>query len=216
MPAKEVDVGPVGRRVGAAVRAQRSNKGMTLVDLSHELARLHQPINPNSLARLERGERRVDVDELVALAAALGMPAPQLLEGVVHATVRPQPARVSAAAGDARVIEDLAGRTPEEARWKAAWLRGEIPVEWRPPTAALAAVRFDDFLTAEEREAVLRGSAEAAAEAARRAYLASAVEMRARAEASATHPDPRTMTPEERQFLRDNGVDIPPDEELDS
>ena len=44
---------------------------MTSRDLSDRLSRLGQPILPSGLTKLDKGERRVDVDDLVALAIAL-------------------------------------------------------------------------------------------------------------------------------------------------
>jgi len=42
-----------------------------LAQLSARLAELGRPILPNGISRIEQGERRVDVDDLVALALAL-------------------------------------------------------------------------------------------------------------------------------------------------
>jgi transcriptional regulator with XRE-family HTH domain len=78
-PGKRVPVGPVGRRVIANVRLLRSSAGITYKDLSDRLAALGQPIPVLGLSRLERGERRVDVDDLVALAEVLGVTTTDLL-----------------------------------------------------------------------------------------------------------------------------------------
>jgi transcriptional regulator with XRE-family HTH domain len=195
---REIEVGEAGRRVAKAIQLTRQNKRMTLRDMAAALTTLGRPIGENSLGRMERGERRVDVDDLYAVAEVLEVPVGHLLEGRVDATVSATVhahAEVAAVVGQAedarvvtdravedlavrdRVIRDLAGRTPEEARRIAERLRGQIPAGLRPAAAAVAAARFDDFLTPDQREAVLRGSAEAAAEAARRAYIATAAEL---------------------------------------
>lgn len=60
-----------------AVRANiaifRAELGMTYAALSRELERRGHPIPPLGLRRIESGERRVDVDDLMALALSLGV-----------------------------------------------------------------------------------------------------------------------------------------------
>jgi transcriptional regulator with XRE-family HTH domain len=178
---REIEVGEAGRRVAKAIQLTRQNKRMTLRDMAAALTALGRPIGENSLGRMERGERRVDVDDLYAVAEVLEVPVAHLLEGRVDATVsatvraHAQVAAVVGHAEDARVVTDRAGRTPEEARMIAEKLGGGRPDA--AYVAAVAAARFEDFLTPDQREAVLRGSAEAAAEAARRAYIATAAEL---------------------------------------
>jgi transcriptional regulator with XRE-family HTH domain len=65
------DVAAVGRRVGDQVRRVRSERGWTQADLSRQLRAVGRPIPVASVGRLESGDRRVDVDDLLALAAAL-------------------------------------------------------------------------------------------------------------------------------------------------
>lgn len=79
MAGRQIEVGAVGRRVAANIADARSGwdhwtglkTGMTLTELSKKLREIGRPISPNSLARIELGERRVDVDDLLALASAL-------------------------------------------------------------------------------------------------------------------------------------------------
>jgi transcriptional regulator with XRE-family HTH domain len=182
---------PVGALVAAAVRALRANARLTLAELAERTAEVGWPLSVASLLRLEQHKRRIEVGDLDALAKVFRIDPAQLLEGRVDVAVRPQTAHGSASAGDARVVtehpfyvRDRVGRTPEEAHRIAVKLglsqaHDELPDELRGRAAALAAVRFEDFLSPEEREAVLRGSAEVAAEAARRAYVATAAEMKA-------------------------------------
>jgi len=68
---KKVPLGPTGVRVRANVKKLRQAHGMTYRELSERLERLGRPIPVLGLSRLERGERRVDADDLVALALAL-------------------------------------------------------------------------------------------------------------------------------------------------
>ena len=68
---KKVPLGPTGTRVMANVRKLRQSQGMTYKELSERLECLGRPIPVLGLSRLERGERRVDADDLAALALAL-------------------------------------------------------------------------------------------------------------------------------------------------
>jgi transcriptional regulator with XRE-family HTH domain len=66
-------LGPTGDRVLANVKRLRQSQGLTYKELSDRLDRLDRPIPVLGLSRLEKGERRVDVDDLVALSLALGV-----------------------------------------------------------------------------------------------------------------------------------------------
>lgn len=71
MPKEKSPLGPVGRNVVHNVRELREARGMTYKELSDRLAALGRPIPVLGLSRLEKGERRVDADDLTALAIAL-------------------------------------------------------------------------------------------------------------------------------------------------
>jgi transcriptional regulator with XRE-family HTH domain len=70
---------PIGRRVGNTVRRFRHDRGLDLHELEARLAEEGHPIKLGQLSKLERGERRVDVDDLVALAVVLNVTPNQLL-----------------------------------------------------------------------------------------------------------------------------------------
>jgi transcriptional regulator with XRE-family HTH domain len=70
---------PVGRRIGTTVRRIRHERGLDLRELADRLAEEGHPIKLAQLSKLERGERRVDVDDLVALALVLNVTPNQLL-----------------------------------------------------------------------------------------------------------------------------------------
>lgn len=61
------------------IRRIREGQRLTYVELSERLASVGRPIPVLGLRRIERGERRVDVDDLLALAYALGVPPVDLL-----------------------------------------------------------------------------------------------------------------------------------------
>lgn len=63
---------PTGRAVAANVRRIRDEvRGWSTYELSRKMSKIGRPIAPSALAKVERGERRVDVGDLMALALAL-------------------------------------------------------------------------------------------------------------------------------------------------
>jgi len=65
---KSTELGPIGVNVTHTVRRFRENRRLGYAELSRELAETGREIPPLGLRRIESGERRVDVDDLVALA----------------------------------------------------------------------------------------------------------------------------------------------------
>ncbi|MEV1054628.1 helix-turn-helix transcriptional regulator [Streptomyces sp. NPDC049887] len=75
-----VEMGPTAATVAANVRRLRDDvRGWSTYELSGKLAKAGRPIAPSAVAKIERGERQVTVDDLVALAVALGVNASALL-----------------------------------------------------------------------------------------------------------------------------------------
>jgi transcriptional regulator with XRE-family HTH domain len=66
--------------VVANILTLRTARRLTYVELSARLTGIGWPIPVLGLRRIERGERRVDVDDLAALAEAFGVPMQRLLE----------------------------------------------------------------------------------------------------------------------------------------
>lgn len=73
-------LGDIGHTVRANVQRLRRDRRFTYVELSERSAQAGRTIPVLGLRRIERGERRVDVDDLGALATALGVTVVQLLE----------------------------------------------------------------------------------------------------------------------------------------
>lgn len=57
----------------------RGGRGLSYAELARRLKELGHPILDTGLMKIEKGERRVDVDDLVALALALGVNVSSLL-----------------------------------------------------------------------------------------------------------------------------------------
>jgi transcriptional regulator with XRE-family HTH domain len=64
-------VGPVGSRLAERLFELRKDAGLTQTQLAAKLTLLGRPMLISALSRIEKGQRRVDVDDLVALALAL-------------------------------------------------------------------------------------------------------------------------------------------------
>jgi transcriptional regulator with XRE-family HTH domain len=64
-------VGSSGERAARRIGELRRSLGLTLADLERRLGELGRPIPVSSLSKIENGQRRVDVDDLLALALAL-------------------------------------------------------------------------------------------------------------------------------------------------
>lgn len=80
---RAIDRGPVSRRVAENVRKLREKRRLTRQQVSDHLAALGRHILPSGVAKLEeekdKGARRVDVDDLVALALVLDVSPLRLL-----------------------------------------------------------------------------------------------------------------------------------------
>ena len=70
---KKNPLGPVGHHVRVAVEHLREARGLTKKQLSERVAELGRHIPPLGISRIEAGTRRVDADDLVALALALNV-----------------------------------------------------------------------------------------------------------------------------------------------
>lgn len=77
---KRIEIAETGRVVAANVRNLRAARRMTRDELVERLTRLGRPIPLLGIARIEKLERRVDVDDLAALAEVFGVTTGQLLE----------------------------------------------------------------------------------------------------------------------------------------
>lgn len=71
-------IGEAGQRIARNVKRLRQQQRLTRAEMSSKLAEMGRPIPVLSISRIEKCERRVDIDDLVALAEVLRVPADRL------------------------------------------------------------------------------------------------------------------------------------------
>lgn len=71
-------IGEAGQRIARNVKRLREQQKLTYVEVSNRLYAAGRPIPVLGIRRIEHGERRVDLDDLVAIAGVLGVPADRL------------------------------------------------------------------------------------------------------------------------------------------
>ncbi|WP_327711298.1 helix-turn-helix transcriptional regulator [Streptomyces sp. NBC_00464] len=120
MTTGRIEVGPTGRTVAANVKRLRESQGLTLRGLSAALKERGRPLSADAVNKIEngaaapeRGVRRVDVDDLMALAVVLDVPVitlllPESVRGPVELT------------GEGEVNGTLAWR----------WAQGRVPLKY--------------------------------------------------------------------------------------
>lgn len=79
MTEKKNPLGPTGETVRENIKALRSHRNLKFAELSRKCAEAGRPIPALGLRRIEQGTRRVDADDLVALALALDVSPATLL-----------------------------------------------------------------------------------------------------------------------------------------
>lgn len=84
----------VSRKVGEAIRQRRVALGLDLTEVARHLGGLGYPFHPDSLSRMERGLRKVSVDELFLLANVLQIEPHDLLAGRSEPAPAPEPVRI--------------------------------------------------------------------------------------------------------------------------
>lgn len=143
MPATPLEIGSAGAHLGLAVARAREARGWDQQELTKRLSAAGRPMSQPIVSRVEAGSRRVDVDDLVALAAVLDVSVLALLpeDGRRAPDAAPRPT-VPAVASDAGPVEgalsediealgDLSGMEPtlaEVAHRLARQMDGQRPV----------------------------------------------------------------------------------------
>lgn len=111
-PRPAVQYGPTAAAVARNVKRIREGRGMTIYALSGALGKAGRPITPSAVAKIEKQQRQVTVDDLTALAEVLDVsPATLLLP----------------AADKAREPVQLTPRksVPWQIAWR--WMHGQCP-----------------------------------------------------------------------------------------
>ncbi|HZR53647.1 MAG TPA: helix-turn-helix transcriptional regulator [Streptosporangiaceae bacterium] len=120
MAGRTREPGPISIRTAENLRRIRLERGLSYAELARRLARIGHPILDTGLLKIEKGDRRVDVDDLVALALALGVTPNRLMLPDVD---------LPGAPAEAGLTEIVKGRPS----WLWEWAQGErhppIPFE---------------------------------------------------------------------------------------
>ncbi|MFF7180148.1 helix-turn-helix domain-containing protein [Streptomyces sp. NPDC008121] len=145
MAARPLEIGPAGVHVGQAVTRLREARGWDQETLGERLATRGRPMSQSVLSRVEAATRRVDVDDLVAIAAAFGVPVALLFPA----------AAASPAAGAAGVRgASTAGVVLDEIGAVSAALAEDIEhlgdLTGMEPTLAATAVRLAEQIDGRE------------------------------------------------------------------
>lgn len=92
MGRKAIELGPTANTVSENVKRFRTElRGWTLAELSARMEAVGRPMTGNTLSTIENGTRRIDVDDLIALSAALEVSPAVLLMPHVTAENTPDP-----------------------------------------------------------------------------------------------------------------------------
>lgn len=94
MATRPMEIGPTGRQTAANIERLRIAAGLSQRELATRITELGRPTPSTAVSKIENADRRVDADDLVAFAIALGVsPATLLLPPVADDT----PVEVTAA-----------------------------------------------------------------------------------------------------------------------
>jgi transcriptional regulator with XRE-family HTH domain len=112
MPKGEIPVGPASRRAARAVAELRDRLGLGKTELGGRVGRIAgRAVSIDVITKIEKGERRLDPDDLIALALALGVTPNRLM-------------LPASAVGDT----ELAATVTVPAHWAWTWACGDEPL----------------------------------------------------------------------------------------
>ncbi|GAA0294633.1 helix-turn-helix domain-containing protein [Kineococcus aurantiacus] len=136
-----MEKGAVATTVATNIRAVRERRGWSQQQLAGRLAELGRPLAASAIAKVENGDRRVDVDDFAAFAVALNVSPARLMvpdaddESELFAVTPACEVWAWSAWQWATGVEPL--RTPAEARGETEIVRSRLdfdaerPVWWR-------------------------------------------------------------------------------------
>ncbi|MFE7719591.1 helix-turn-helix domain-containing protein [Nocardia rhizosphaerihabitans] len=117
MPAKKNPLGATGETVRANVARHRKRLDLSYADLARRLESAGRPIPVLGLSRIEAGDRRVDADDLVALAYVLEVNPHALLVPLID---------IRAGEPESVAVTGISDPVPGEHLWQ--WLDGSRPL----------------------------------------------------------------------------------------
>ncbi|MEU5081839.1 MULTISPECIES: helix-turn-helix domain-containing protein [Streptomyces] len=71
MAARSLEIGPAGIRAARNIEILRTERGLPQRELAARVTALSWPMSNTMLSRIERAQRRCDIDDLAAIAEAL-------------------------------------------------------------------------------------------------------------------------------------------------
>ncbi|MGX1560916.1 helix-turn-helix domain-containing protein [Streptomyces sp. NPDC055506] len=80
MAARSLEMGPAGMRTARTIEYLRTERGLAQRELAARVTTLGRPMSNTMLSRIERAQRRCDIDDLTAIARALCVSLLALLE----------------------------------------------------------------------------------------------------------------------------------------
>lgn len=132
---KAIELGPTASTVARNVKRFRTDlRGWTLAELSERMTEVGRPMTGNTLSAIETMTRRIDVDDLIALSAALEVSPAALLMPHITPEDTPDP-------GDPSLMQEMglvtsAEPEPEEGQAPSvtagqywAWLIADSPLD---------------------------------------------------------------------------------------
>jgi transcriptional regulator with XRE-family HTH domain len=121
---KRIDLGPIGVAVAANIERLIESQNLSYAQLSRRLKKLGRTIAPLGLTRIRDLQRRVDVDDLIALALALGVSPTTLL--LPHSAASTE----AGAAGAKTPVTNGGEQYPLSQVW--SWFVAESPIDVPP------------------------------------------------------------------------------------
>lgn len=126
MGRKAIELGATAAVLATNIARFRGLRGYTLADLSDRMTDVGRPMTGNTISTIENQQRRADVDDLVALAAALDVSPAALLMPYMNPADSPDPGDLSLLYE--RRVASSADTEPVEAGQLWLWLTAASPL----------------------------------------------------------------------------------------
>lgn len=125
MAGKKNELGPIGEAAAENIKRLREEMRMSYAEMSRHLEELGRAIPPLGLRRIEEGERRIDADDLVALAIVLQV----------------SPLAILLPDADSHVVS---GRPKYHRARIWRWAQGMDPLDTSDPAARMRFVKYSN------------------------------------------------------------------------